>query len=69
MGSFELPKGHGSLCWEVSPAGFVRGFGGGGLWLGLGLCGGGGFVSSPLCPLFFSLADGAQQHQSFHGLP
>lgn len=52
MGSFELPKGHGSPCWEVSPAGFVRGFGGGGLWLGLGLFGGGGFVASPLCPLF-----------------
>lgn len=69
MGSFELPKGHGSPCWEVSPAGFVRGFGGGGLWLGLGFVWWWWFCFFSPLSSFFSLADGAQQHQSFHGLP
>lgn len=57
-GTWSFPKSV-----EVSPAGFVHGFGGSGLWLGFGLvwglglflfCGG-CLVSFPLCPLLFPL--------------
>lgn len=71
MGHLELPKERGGvpswLCSWVWWQWFVVG-----VWLGLGF----GFVSflwwlscffSPLSS--FSLADGAQQHQSFYGLP